>query len=106
MFNWYPIAGLLLGTALRVLVPYVRAGFELVTETGSFADWPTFDWRYLALFAMPVIEFGVAFLTLNGLWNAAQAWEFIPAVSMAYAGADIGREVVGTVAAVYRAASR
>ena len=99
-----PLAALVLGAAMRVLIPYVRAGLEEVAKTGNFSHWPVFDWRYAALFLLPVLEFGIAFLTVDGLWSAAQAWGFVPAVAMAYAGADIGRDVAGAVSAVYKVA--
>ena len=100
--QFWPFVGLAVGVALRVLVPYVRSGLESVAESGAFTSWPIFDWRYLALFLLPLIEFGVAFLTVDGLWQAAFSWGFVPAVAMAYSGADIGRDVVGAVSAAYR----
>jgi len=101
---YLPFAALVLATAARVLVPYLRAGLEQVAETGSFADWPVFDWRYLALFLLPLIEFGIAFLTVDGLWAAALSWGFVPAFAMAWAGTDIGREMAGVVSAGYKLA--
>ena len=100
--QYLPLIGLLVGTLLRVIVPYLRTGLERVAETGNFVDWPVFDWRYLSLFLLPIVEFGVAFLTVQGLWSAAFSWGFVPAVALAYAGADIGRDVVGAASAVYR----
>jgi len=93
------IAALLLGAALRVGIPYLRTGLELVAESGSFASWPVFDARYLAMFLLPVLGFTVAFLTVDGLWHAAQEWRFVPTLAMSYAGTDIGRDVVGVAVA-------
>jgi hypothetical protein len=33
-------------------------------------------------------------------------WQFVPAVAMAYAGTDIGKEVVQGIAATYRIARK
>ena len=53
-----------------------------------------FDWRYLAQFLLPVLQFGVAFLTIDGMWDAAMAWQLVPAIALAYTGTDIGKEIV------------
>ena len=103
---YLPFAALVIGAALRVLIPYVRTGLEQVAESGSFDNWPVFDWRYLALFILPVVGFGVAFLTVDGLWAVAQSWRFVPTLAMAYVGADISRDVLGTASAIYRTVSK
>lgn len=97
-----PVGGLLLGTVLLVVVPYLRRAFTTVAETGDLKSWPKPDWRYLALFMLPVIEYGVVFLTVPGLWEAALTWEFIPAVALGWAGTGIGKELLQTGNAVYR----
>ena len=94
--------GLLLGTAMMVLIPYVTAALQLVAETGSFEDFPPFDWRYLALFLIPLVGFGVSFLTIEGLWEAAHEWGFIHSVAIGYAGVHLTKEVVVGGAAIYR----
>ena len=101
---YWPFVGLLLGVVLRVLVPYVRSGLEKVAESGSFNSWPVFDYRYLALVLLPLLEFAIAFLTVPGLWRAAFGWEFIPSVAMAYVGYDISKEIVQTISAGIRIA--
>lgn len=104
--KWMPLIGLVVGAALRVGVPYVRAGLEDVAKTGNFKSWPVFDWRYLALFLLPILEFGMAFLTIDGLWEAQFSWGFVSAVAMAWAGTDIGRDVVGIVSSTYQAVGK
>jgi len=100
---WYvAVLGLLLGVALKVLVPYVRVGLEDVAETGSFAMWPVFDWRYLAMFLLPLLEFGVAFLITPGLFAIVASWAFITAVAFGYSGSDIGKEAAKSIVAVYK----
>ena len=100
---WYvAIGGLLLGVALKVLVPYLRAGLEDVAETGSFKMWPVFDWRYLAMFLLPVLEFGVAFLITPGLWAIVASWSFITACAFGYSGSDLGKEAIKAGAAVLK----
>jgi len=96
------IPGLLLGTAMMVLVPYITAGLQTVAETGSFEDFPPFDWRYLALFLIPLVGFGISFLTIEGLWEAAHEWGFIHSVAIGYAGVHLTKEVVVGGAAIYR----
>lgn len=84
-----------------MVIPYLRAAFATVAESGNFNAWPRFDWRYLALFVLPLIEYAVAFLTIPGLWEATLTWEFIPAVALGWAGTGIGKELLQTGAAVY-----
>jgi len=96
------IVGLIVGAVLKVVVPYLRAGLERVAETGTLASWPPFDWRYVAMFLAPILEFSVAFLTVPGLWVASLSWGFIISTAMAYAGTDIAKEVVKGAAAIYR----
>lgn len=97
-----PIGGLLVGTLLLVAIPYLRRAFTTVSETGDFKSWPRFDWRYLAMFVLPVIEYSVAFLTVPGLWEAALTWELIPAIALGWAGTGIGKELIQTGTAVYK----
>jgi len=96
------LIGLVVGVILRVIVPYLREGLQEVAETGNFVHWPGFDYRYLAMVLLPLLEYGVAFLTVEGLWQTALSWSFIPAVAMGWAGTDIGKEAVQVVAAGYR----
>ena len=103
-FNWQeyiPLYGLVLGVILRVLLPYAREGLQRVSESGTFKSWPVFDWRYLAMVLIPIAEYGLAFLTVQGLWNAMFEWEFVTATALSYAGTDIGKEVIQGAAAVY-----
>jgi len=102
--NWnqvVPVGGLLLGIVLRVLLPYTREGLQTVSKSGTFRAWPTFDWRYLAMVLLPITEYSVALLTVQGLWATMFTWGFVPAVALSYAGTDIGKEITQAAAAVY-----
>ena len=103
---YLPFVGLFVGTLLRVFVPYVREGLQAVAQSGTWRAWPVFDWRYLALFLIPLLEFGVAFVTIEGLFRTALAWGFVQAVMLAYSGADFGKELVQTVTALGRLPGR
>jgi len=105
-FLRHPLVALLVGVLLNIFVPYLRKGLEEVALTGSFKNWPKFDWRYLAMFLIPVLEYGVAFLTIDGLWQQMLTWAWIYAVSLAYAGTDIGKEVTKLGMAVYTIAGK
>jgi hypothetical protein len=96
------LIGLLVGTLLKVFVPYVRTVLEYIASTGRLEIRPKFDWRYLAMVLLPIMEFGVAFLTIPNLWETAMGWEFIVAVGLAYSGTDIGKEISKSASAIYR----
>lgn len=102
--NWYGvpvfIPGLLIGTALMVFVPYVKTGLQAVAETGNWASFTPFDARYLALFLLPVIGLTVFFLTVPGLWEQAHTWGLVEAISLAYLGVDLSKQVGKAAVAV------
>jgi len=95
------IPGLFIGTALMVLVPYLKESLQGVAETGDWRNFLIFDWRYLALFLLPILGFGVGFLTVEGLWEAAHQWGFVQSVGMAYTGVDLVKEVGKASVAAY-----
>ena len=99
--NWVSPLGLVLGIVLRVLVPYTRESLQAVSKTGSWKSWYPFDWRYLAMALIPILEYGIAFVTVQGLFEAMFTWGFVTATALSYAGTDIGKEVVQSAAAVY-----
>lgn len=99
-FFSHPIVGLCIGSLLRVFVPYFRSGLEQVAEEGNFDHWPGFDWRYLALVLLPLLEYGVVFLTVDGLWSTALTWGTIYAIQLGWSGSDIGKEVIQVGAAL------
>jgi hypothetical protein len=99
--SWIPPVGLLIGIVLRVLIPYARESLQAVAKTGTWKSWYPFDWRYLAMVLIPVMEYGVAFLTVQGLWETMFTWEFVPAVALSYTGTDLGKELVQGAAAIY-----
>lgn len=101
--NYAPLVGLFIGTILKVFVPYIRNTLERMADTGELKVMP-FDWRYLAQFLLPVLQFGVAFLTIDGMWETAMGWELIPTIAMAYTGTDIGKEIVKGGMAIVRIA--
>jgi len=97
---------IVIGVLLRVLIPYAREGLEVVAESGTFALWPRFDFRYLAMALIPVLEYGVAFLTIENLWQISLGWGMIYAIALGWSGTDIGKEVIQVGAALTRIANR
>ena len=98
------ILGILIGALLRVLVPYVRSGLQEVANSGNFTQWPVFDYRYLALVLLPILEYGIAFVTIEGLWTSALSWGMIYAIQLGWSGSDIGKEIVQIGSAVSKIA--
>ena len=99
---YLPLGGLVLGVILRVVVPYLRSGLQAVAEAKTWRVWPAWSWGYGAMVLLPLVEYGVAFLTVPGLWVAMFAWQFIPAVGLGYTSTDLSKELIQGGAAVYR----
>ena len=96
---------ILVGVLLRILVPYAREGLETVVRLGTFASWPRFDYRYLAMVLLPVLEYGVAFLTIENLWQLSLGWGMIYAIALGWSGIDIGKEVIQAGTALVKIAN-
>lgn len=91
---FWPFLGLLVGAALRTLLPYIATSLEIVAKAENWRAWPRFQPSYLVAFIVAVIGFGVTFLTVPGALLAFLAWEFVPSVALGYGGQDIGRQIV------------
>jgi hypothetical protein len=104
MDNVWPFLGIFVfGPALQVIAPYLRMAFEKIAETGKIKPWPLpLDWRYLAMFLLPPLEYGVAFAITPGLPAVVAKWGIIEAIAFAYAGSHLGKEVVMAGAAVVK----
>lgn len=103
-WNWQPFVGLfLIGPAMQVVVPYLRKGLEMVADGKAF---PLPNWGYLALFLMPVLEYGVAFAITEGLPQVVNGWTMVYAIAFAYAGSHFGKEAVMAAAAVVKIARK
>ena len=95
--NWqsFSIAfgALALGCALRTLLPYITAGLQAISE-GGWSDWPPFEPKYLASFALAVIGYAVVLVTSEGALTALVGMSFSSAVLIGYTGGDLAREAV------------
>jgi hypothetical protein len=98
-----PFAGLILGCAMRTLLPYVVTGFETVSQAESWRAWPQFVPSYLASFALAVLAYAVTSITIPGVFENTKLLGFVPAVGMAYMSQDLSRLVVKGAAAIKHA---
>lgn len=92
--NWnllLPFAGLLVGCALRTLLPYAITGLELVRDAKTWTAWPRFDASFLSSFTLAVILYSVGLLTIPGAWGWTIKLGFVPAVACAYTGQSLAR---------------
>ena len=102
----HPLFALLFGTLLAVMVPYARAVLQRVAEKGSWRELGMpFDWRYLALFLLPLLEGVVAIFTTQGLWGVLSSWTWAYAAMLGYTGGDIAKEITKAGAALQRVIS-
>jgi len=95
-FSEFAIAfgALILGLALRYLLPYITAGLNAIKEAQDWKAWPKFEPKYLVGFALGLIVFLVTFATSQGAVAALVALPFTAAVMLGYSGGDAAREVV------------
>jgi len=89
-----PFIGLLTGCALRTVLPYVISALEAVRDAGRWDVWPAFDASYLASFALAVVAYGVALLTIPGAWAFTLNLDLVSAVGLAYTAQSLGREAI------------
>lgn len=90
----YAVGALLLGCALRTLLPYVTTGLKTIGESGSWGDWPRFEPAYLTSFVLAIIVYAVTFATIPGAWETVLATPFVALTGIAYAGQDVIREIM------------
>jgi hypothetical protein len=81
----------LLGLAMRTLLPYLVVGLVQVQKGQA---WPGWEWKYMASFGLAIVGYVVIFLTTEGAFIALMDSSFIATVSMAYGSQDIIREVL------------
>jgi len=93
----WPFIGLLIGCALRTLLPYVAAGLEAIRETEDWKAWPKFEPSYLSAFALALIAYVVTMLAVPGAFEQALAMGFVQAVALAYAGQDLARQIIKSI---------
>lgn len=84
---------LVLGCALRFLLPYVIYGLQQIGEKGWRA-WPGFEAKYVASFALAAIGYGIILVTVPGVIRYLVGTEEVAVIALAYAGQDLGQNVV------------
>ena len=94
---------LLLGCALRFLLPYVIAGLEAISKEGKWSAWPSFKPHYLSAFGLSVIGYAVPILTVPGTLKTLIEMHPASVVAIAYSGQDLGRRVLKRVISVVKA---
>jgi len=92
---------LALGCALRLLLPYITAGLQAISERGWNA-WPPFEAKYVASFLLALIGYGVMLVTSEGALVALQELSFTSAVMIGYTGGDLAREAVKLIVPKWR----
>jgi len=102
--NWQAfaisLASLAGGCALRAFVPYVIGSLQAVGEKGTWSAWPAFAPKYITTFAIAVVLYAVALLTVPGAAETLADLPLVPAISLGYGGGDLVRE--GTKATIKR----
>lgn len=95
--NWnllLPFAGLLIGCALRTLLPYVVTGLKTCQAQESWTAWPKFKPSYLASLGLTVLLYGVGLLTIPGAWAWTLNLDLVTAIGFAYTGQSITHESI------------
>lgn len=88
---------LVIGSALRFLLPYLIVSFETVAKSGKWSDWPPFEPHYLSAFILNVVGYGVTLATIPGAWASLIAMAPVGIIALAYAGQDLSRKLIKTV---------
>jgi len=85
------IGALLLGCALRTLLPYVVRGFVDLQDN---KPWPKFEYSYLGALGLAVVAYAVSLVTIPGAFEALLSMGFVQVVALAYAGQDVSRQLI------------
>ena len=91
------MGALVLGLALRTLLPYVVAGLTVWQESGDWSAWPRFEPKYLASFALAAVGYAVTFATVEGAFESVAGMSFVAIVALAYGSTDVAREAIKLV---------
>jgi len=87
---WVAFGALGLGCALRLLLPYLTAGLQAITE-GGWSAWPPFEAKYVASFLLALIGYSVALVTSDAALASLMEMSFTSVVLVGYTGGDLAR---------------
>ena len=87
----YVILFLIIGSALKYVLPYVIEG---LVQIGLEQPWPKWKWHYLSAFGLAVIGFGLPMLITPGFFLQLVSMPPIGLIGFAYAGNEMSRVVV------------
>jgi len=90
----YVVLFLVVGSALRYLLPYIMLG---LVEVGLERPWPEWKWKYLSAFALAIIGFAIPMVTMPGFFLQLVSMAPIGLIAFAYAGNEMSREVVKAI---------
>lgn len=82
------VGALLLGCAMRTLLPYVIKGLECLRDN---KPWPKFDYSYLGSLGLAIVVYVVSFATSSDAWQYVLSLSFQEAVLFAYLGQEASR---------------
>ena len=83
--------GWALGIAVRFIYPYIKVALETVAEANDWSAWPRFEWKYLTLFIIGIIELGIGLLLYDGMIAAVGNWSLFAGFAVGYAGTEMGK---------------
>jgi hypothetical protein len=80
---------LLVGCAMRFILPYILVGFEAVGRENTWKAWPPWEWRYLTSLVLSLIGYGVMMVVIPDTVAKWAAMAPVQVIIFAYAGQDV-----------------
>jgi len=87
----YVLLFLMVGSALKYVLPYVIEG---LVQVGLEQPWPKWKWHYLSAFALTIIGFGLPMAITPGFFLQLATMPAIGLIGFAYAGNEMSRVVM------------
>lgn len=72
---------LLIGCALRYLLPYVLGGLALI---GKKEPWPAWEWKYMSALIIAAIGYGVSMATSEGFFQRLAEMTPVALINLAF----------------------
>jgi hypothetical protein len=87
---WPAMGYLVLGCAIRTLLPYLTTWMEKMRDEGEWGILP-FEPKYVATFVLAIVAYGVTLAITEGAAEGLMALTPVAIIALGYTGGDLAR---------------